>query len=128
MQGNILYELLQSYFPNEAAMSWDNVGLLCGRMDKEIKKIYLALDATTDVIEDAVSQGADLLLTHHPMLYSPLATVTTDTFNGRRVIKLIKHGINYISTHTNYDSCRMADLAVERLGTAYHSGRIDGRS
>ena len=54
MNGKELYGLFQKYFPNEAALSWDNVGLLCGRMDKDIQKVYVALDATMDVIDEAV--------------------------------------------------------------------------
>lgn len=115
MQGNILYELLQSYFPNEAAMSWDNVGLLCGRMDKEIKKIYLALDATTDVIEDAVSQGADLLLTHHPLIFSGIKRIEEKDFLGERLLTLIENHVACYAMHTNYDVKRMADIAAERI-------------
>ena len=110
-----LLELLEQEFPAKYAVPGDKTGFQVGDREKEVSHIFVAVDATEEVIEEAAASGADLLLTHHPMLYSPLAAVTTDTFNGRRVIKLIEHGINYISTHTNYDSCRMADLAVERL-------------
>lgn len=75
MKGKELYRLLQEHFPNEAALSWDNVGLLCGRMDKDIRKIYVALDATTEVIDDAVGVGADLLLTHHPVIFQRLSAL-----------------------------------------------------
>ena len=75
MKGKELYRLLQEHFPNEAALSWDNVGLLCGRMDKDIRKIYVALDATTEVIDDAVGVGADLLLTHHPVIFSAIKRI-----------------------------------------------------
>lgn len=53
-------------------MEWDNVGLLAGRYEKEVGKIYIALDATDEVIEDAASWGADMLVTHHPMIFKAL--------------------------------------------------------
>ncbi len=101
--------------PPENAEEWDNVGLLAGRPEKEVKRVYLALDATDDVIEHAVSFRAELLLTHHPMIFRPMKTVTGDDFTGRRVMELIRHDISYIALHTNYDISCMADLAAERL-------------
>lgn len=53
------------------AESWDNVGLLAGRRDKEVGKICIALDATDAVVEEAVRKGADMLLTHHPLIFLP---------------------------------------------------------
>lgn len=111
-----IIRLLEAQFPPKYAVSGDKTGFAVGDREKEIRHIFVAVDASDGIIDEAIRSGADLLLTHHPMLYAPLQTVTTDTFNGRRVIKLIENGLCYMSTHTNYDSCRMADLAAERLG------------
>lgn len=111
-----IIELLEHEFPLKYAVPGDKTGFQVGDREKEIHHIFVAVDATEENIEEAIRSGADMLLTHHPMLYAPLATVTTDTFNGRRVIKMIENGLCYMSTHTNYDSCRMADLATARLG------------
>lgn len=107
--------LLEENFPLKYAAAGDKTGFAVGDREKEVTHIYVAVDASEETIEAAIRAGADMLLTHHPMLYAPLQTVTADTFNGRRVIKLIENGICYMSTHTNYDSCKMADLAAERL-------------
>ena len=116
MTCNEIIEMLEQEFPLKYAMPGDKTGFQVGNREQEIHHIYIAVDATEEVIDEAVRVGADLLLTHHPMIFSPLATITTDSFQGRRVIKMIQNNLCYVSTHTNYDSCRMADLAADRLG------------
>ncbi len=107
---------IEETYPRHAAATWDNVGLLVGRTDKEVEKIYVALDATDEVIEEAVSCGADMLVTHHPMIFSPLKKITDEHFIGKRVVKLLQHDISYYAMHTNYDVIGMADLAGKMLG------------
>ncbi len=99
-------------------MDWDNPGLLAGRQDKEVSRIYLALDATDWVVEDAIRQGAELLLTHHPLIFKPLKRINDGDFIGRRLLSLVEHGIACYAMHTNFDSAPncMADLAADRLG------------
>ena len=98
------------------AESWDNTGFQVGNRKRCVTHIFVAMDVTDENIEEAIRVGADMIVTHHPMLFSPISSVTADTINGRRILKMIENGICYMSTHTNYDSCRMADLAAERLG------------
>lgn len=64
-----IIEKLETLSPPSYAEEWDNIGLLVGRRDKEVRRIYIALDATDDVIEDAIRVQADMLLTHHPMIF-----------------------------------------------------------
>lgn len=108
--------LLEREYAPEYACDWDNVGLLAGRSDKEVKKILLALDATDEVVRMAVEQKADMLITHHPMIFSPMKRVTDQDMNGRRLISLIQNDISYYAMHTNYDTRGMADLAARMLG------------
>lgn len=108
--------LLEREYSPEYACDWDNVGLLAGRRDKEVKKILLALDATDEVVRMAVEQKADMLITHHPMIFSPMKRVTDEDMNGRRLIALIRNDISYFAMHTNYDTRGMADLAARLLG------------
>ncbi len=115
MKCSELIQILETEFPVKYAVPGDNTGFLVGDREQEIHHVYIALDANDETIEEAVSCGADFLLTHHPMIFRPMSRVTGDDFNGRRVLKLIQNRICYMSTHTNYDSCRMADLAAERL-------------
>lgn len=97
------------------AENWDNVGLLAGRGDKEIESVMLALDATDEVVEQAVRQGASMLLTHHPLVFQPLSKVTTEDFIGRRMFRLIQKDICYYALHTNFDVMGMADAAADEL-------------
>ena len=71
-----IIKMLEELCPTGFAMSWDNVGLLVGSSDKEVSTIALALDATSEVIEQAAEQGADLILTHHPLLFSGVRNIT----------------------------------------------------
>lgn len=116
MRCSEICRILEGEYSPEYACEWDNVGLLVGRQEKEVKKILLALDATDEVIELAVKNGIDMLITHHPMIFSGIKRVTDDDMTGRRVMKLIQNDISYYAMHTNYDTRGMADLAANMLG------------
>lgn len=116
MRCEMIMEKLEELSPVMYASEWDNVGLQIGRRDKEVKSIYIALDATDEVIEDAIKKGADMLLTHHPMLFSPVKKITGENFIGRRIIKLIQNDISYYAMHTNFDVMGMADAAADEIG------------
>ncbi len=107
--------LIEQEYSPEYACDWDNVGLLAGRRDKEVKKILLALDATDETVRMAVEKEADLPITHHPLIFSPVRRVTDEDLIGRRLITLIQHDISYYAMHTNYDTRGMADLAAGLL-------------
>lgn len=107
--------ILQEQAAEDYACDWDNVGLLVGSREKEIKKIYIALDATDEAVQEAVSIGADLLLTHHPLIFRGMKRITDDDFIGRRVIAMIRADLSYYAMHTNFDVMGMADLAAEYL-------------
>lgn len=111
-----IMKVIEATYPKHAALEGDNVGLLVGRTEKEVKKIYVALDATDEVIEQAVAANADMLITHHPLLFSPLKKITDEHFIGGRVVKLLQHDISYYAMHTNYDVCGMADISAAILG------------
>jgi len=104
-------EIIERKYARTYAMSWDNVGLLAGRLDKEVKRIYVALDLTDDILDSAIEAGADMIVTHHPLIMSGLQRITNDNFIGKRLIRLIQHDISYYAMHTNYDVCGMAELA-----------------
>lgn len=110
-----IIELIEADYPRDAAMDYDNVGLLAGSALKEVNCVYIALDATTQVIEQAEAAGADMLVTHHPLIFSPLKQVTQEDFVGRRIITLLKSDISYYAMHTNYDVFSMGKLAADIL-------------
>lgn len=110
-----IIRLIEAVYPKSAALGFDNVGLLAGREGKEVKRIYLALDATDEVVDEAIKRKADMLITHHPLIFSGMKSITDGDFIGRRVIKLIQNDISYYAMHTNYDVLGMAELANKIL-------------
>ena len=110
-----IIDVIEGTYPKEAALAWDNVGLLVGRTEKEVKRIYVALDATDEIIEAAIRGNADMLVTHHPLIFSPLKTVTDEHFISNRVVKLLQHDISYYAMHTNYDVLGMAELSGKMM-------------
>ncbi len=109
-------EHLEELSPAKYALEWDNVGLLTGRREKEVRKIYVALDATDEVIEEAIKVQADMLITHHPLIFKPIKKLDSGDFIGRRVLRLARHDISYFAMHTNFDIMGMADAAADELG------------
>lgn len=117
MKCSEIMELIEEAFPIESGCEWDrcHLGLTCGRKDKEVKKIYVALDATREVIEAAIREKADMLITHHPMLFKPVYKASDENFIGERLMMLIQNDICLYSAHTNYDVVRMGELAAQKL-------------
>ena len=97
------------------ALEWDNVGLLVGAAEKEVKHVLVALDATDDVVNQAINIGADMIISHHPMIFREIKKVTDEDFIGRRIITLIKNEISCYAAHTNFDVKEMARLNEESL-------------
>jgi len=104
MKIKTLTKRLGKIFPVDLAEPWDNVGLLIGDEDREITKVQISLDATEEVIDHAIEVGANLIITHHPMIFSGLKNITSKNFIGRKIIKLIENKIAVYSMHTNLDS------------------------
>lgn len=115
MTFNELQVGLEELAPAELALEWDNVGLLVGDERQGIHTVYLALDATDEVIRDAVRCGADILITHHPLIFRGMKQITMGDFIGRRIQNLVRNGISYYAMHTNFDVCVMGRLASERM-------------
>lgn len=111
-----IIDILQEQSPERYACHWDNVGLLVGNPEKEVNTVYIALDATEETIAEAAEAEADLLLTHHPLIFQGLKKVNTEDFTGRRVITLIQNDISCYAMHTNFDVKGMAQLGAERMG------------
>ncbi len=94
-----IYNFIDSIAPFESQEEWDNSGLLVGNENNEVTSILFALDATTDIVEQAIEYGADLVVTHHPVIFKPVSNVLNDSI----IYKLINNGISIICAHTNYD-------------------------
>lgn len=108
-----IIEKLEKLSPKAYACGWDNVGLLVGRKEKEVEKIMVALDATKEVVNAAVEAKVDMLVTHHPMIFSAIKQVNEEDFVSEKVLTLAENGICYYAMHTNFDAVGgMADLAA----------------
>ena len=99
-----IIKVMENFAPVNLKEDFDNVGLMVGDKEKEVRKILLALDCTLEVIEEAKENDIDLIITHHPLLFRKPSTITTDTLIGKKIIELIKNDINLYSSHTNLDS------------------------
>lgn len=118
MKVNELTSWLEEHYPADVAEDWDNVGLLVGDDEKEINHVLLALDLTESVLEQALLAGADMLVTHHPMIFSGIKKINNHTSTGRKILSLIRNGISYYAVHTNYDIIGMAGLSAKYLALA----------
>lgn len=106
---------IEKSYSRSYAMEWDNVGLLAGRDDKEVKTVYVAVDATDEVVDEAISIKADMLITHHPLIFGGVKKITNQDFIGRRLVKLLQNDISYYAMHTNYDVLGMSELSGRML-------------
>lgn len=94
-----VYTFIDKIAPFNMQEEWDNSGFLVGDENQVVNKILFALDITTDVINQAMDCGADLIITHHPLIFKPVSNVLSDTI----IYKLIENKISIICAHTNYD-------------------------
>ena len=100
--GEIL-AFLEGFAPPALAESWDNVGLMTGDRSAPVRRVLCALDVTEGVVREAAECGAQLIVAHHPMIFTSVHAVTMDDTTGRALIDAIRHGISVICMHTNAD-------------------------
>ena len=115
----ILRELIQELeilAPPDYAMSWDNSGLLVGHPDSEIRTIYIALDASSHAVNCAAAEGCDLMVTHHPLIFTPIRRLTDDDFVSKRLLLLAENHISLYAMHTNFDTAVMGEIVAEKIG------------
>lgn len=94
-----IYDFLDFTAPFDTAEEWDNCGLAVGSLENDVTKILVALDVTEEVINEAVNIGAQLVVTHHPLIFTPVSSVTADSL----LYKAVKSGVTFISSHTCLD-------------------------
>lgn len=113
-----IIKFLEEKFPPHLAYDWDNIGLQIGDVKLEVRTIMVTLEATTHVIDEAIRKGVDLMITHHPFIFSPLKSVDLTTPQGKNIQKLIKNDIAVYGMHTNYDVAfgGMNDVLAEKIG------------
>lgn len=101
--GSDIIRELERRFPKSLAMENDPIGLQIGDVNRKINKIMVALDVDQRVCDEAIEQGIDLIIAHHPIIYRPLTTILTQTPKGKVIEKLIKNDIAVYIMHTNLD-------------------------
>lgn len=104
--------------PPKLAEEWDNVGLLVGEPTAAVERILVCLDASLEAIERAIEIDAQMIVSHHPMIFRPIKSVRIDLPLGRRLRALLKHDIAVFAAHTNLDSAvgGVNDVLASKLG------------
>ena len=115
---NKIIAKLEVLAPLALAEDWDNTGWQVYLGNEDVKKVMLALSPTLDVVEQAISNGCELLITHHPLIFSGIKTLSVGKNTDLAVIKAIQGGMQVYAAHTNLDSTEggIADVLVEKLG------------
>jgi dinuclear metal center YbgI/SA1388 family protein len=111
-------QALEGLYPPEAAQSWDQVGLVSGDLDQPVLRVHFAVDPTLAVIEEARQHGADLIVTHHPLLLRGVHSVATTSAKGASVTSLVVNDIALYVAHTNADIAApgVCDALAEACG------------
>ncbi|WP_300672985.1 Nif3-like dinuclear metal center hexameric protein [Desulfoluna sp.] len=113
-----IISMMEELAPSSLAEQWDNVGLQIGRTDQTVTRIHIALDPTPEVVAAAADDGAEMLITHHPLIFTPLKTLNLDTPLGGIIARSVSSPLSIYSAHTNLDSAPggMNDVFSEMIG------------
>ncbi len=113
-----IWKLINDWAPFDRAEDFDNVGLLIGDGDIEVTGIVIALDATLEVVEEAKGLGANLIITHHPVLFDPMRSITPTNAQGKLASAILQSGLAVISAHTNLDAAEngISNMLAEVVG------------
>lgn len=113
-----IYEKICERVPEHLRESWDNDGIMCSPDDaREVRRALVALDVTEDIVDYAIANDIDLIVSHHPLIFKPLRAVSEEDHIARKVIKLVKNDVSVISLHTRADKVvgGVNDLLCEML-------------
>lgn len=103
MKLNEIIEAMEEVASLKTAAEWDNSGLQIDVGKDDVEKVFIALEITNDIIREAKENNADLIITHHPLIFDPLMKVDRNTLTGNYIIELFNSGISVCSAHTNFD-------------------------
>jgi len=125
-----IIKCLDEIAPFAIAESWDNVGLLVGNRDREVRSILVGLDPTTRLLDEALTVGADTVITHHPAIFKPIPCIDTGEPGGKFLEKALNNHLNVFACHTNFDSVApgVNDELADLLGLDNISPLIPGAS
>lgn len=127
-----IYHFIHQKAPFDIQMDFDNAGFLVGRGDRVVTKVLITLDITQSVVEEAVKIGAQLIVSHHPVIWGGAKSVSDQTVTGRKLLAMIENGISAICAHTNLDAVSggVNDALAAKLGLSeieqLHQDGVDG--
>lgn len=101
-----IIELIEKVCPKNLAYDWDNVGLLCGDKEKEINMVLVTLDTNVNVVKEAIDAGADMIVSHHPILLGGIKRIDYSDPTGQMLRLLIENNIPVFAAHTNMDTAK----------------------
>ena len=109
-----IYDFLDSVAPFSSACEWDNCGLIIGDINAEVERVFVALDVTEEVLKEAADFGAELVITHHPIMFSPVKKIPSDSI----IYKAVQSGMTFIASHTCLDVADggVNDILAEKVG------------
>ena len=115
---------IQEFAPLPIQESWDNSGLIIGSPEQEVKGVLVGFDCTPELVDEAIAYGADMIVTHHPLMINSIRSLTDDTYEGRLLCRLVKENISLIAAHTNLDQAPggINDTLAELCGLTEISG------
>jgi dinuclear metal center YbgI/SA1388 family protein len=111
-------DVIEAFAPVVYQESYDNSGLQTGDPNAQVEGALLTLDVTEEVLQEAIDKGVNLIIAHHPLIFSPLRSLTGRNATERILIRAIKHGINIYACHTNLDNVRQGvnQIIAEKIG------------
>ena len=113
-----IIKVIEDFAPLSIQEGWDNSGLCVGSPEDEVTSVLLALDCTPELVDEAIACGADMIVTHHPLIFSGLKKISSDDLIGAAVIKAIRGGVSIYAAHTNADKvlAGVSGAMAARLG------------
>lgn len=120
----VVMDALERIAPRHLAEDWDNPGLLVGSPAREVSRVLVALDVSDLVVRQAIREGAEMIVAHHPLLFKPIKKIRTDEPLGHRLQLLLQHDIAVAAAHTNLDIARAASTTFSPRPSVLASSRV----
>ena len=112
-----IYDMIDGIAPFSTQMGFDNSGFLVGHKDSAVTGVLVALDITEVVVDEAIAHNINVIVSHHPVIFNPIKSMTDDSITGRILLKMAEHGIAGICAHTNLDAAQggVNDCLAEKI-------------
>lgn len=126
MQAKEIIDIMEKHYPLSLQEEWDKCGLQIGNVHTDVQKIMISLNADLASLDEAIENGCQMLITHHPFLLDPIVNIDQEDFMGAFIFKAIEHHIVVYSSHTALDNVSMNQWLIEALGV--HDIKIGDQS